>query len=210
MFARFYLLSLGLVLGFNLVAVAPTLAAALGGWSLFGFSSAFLIGSYNDRPTARNNATFAFAAYRVADFALLGAATFSAAALAATGDPSSPAAAGCLLLAALFKASQFPLSSLFMRSMEGPTPTSALGYAGLSAHVGVVLLASTMPVWFPFVAVRAALAGIGLYTALASAAVARTRADRKGALACVASVFLRLRAFFFGGSGLFSDFGFGS
>jgi hypothetical protein len=41
------------------------------------------------------------------------------------------------------------------------------------------------------------LAGIGLYTALASAAVARTRADRKGALACVASVFLRLGLLFF-------------
>lgn len=57
--------------------------------------------------------------------------------------------AACLLLAAAYKSSQFPLTALFVRSMEGPTPTSALGYAGLSAHVGVVLLASTMPLWFP-------------------------------------------------------------
>jgi uncharacterized protein YbcC (UPF0753/DUF2309 family) len=71
MFGRFSLLSVGLTLGFNLVATAPTLLQALAGWSLFGFASTFLIGAYNDRPTVRNNATFAFAAYELSDFAFL-------------------------------------------------------------------------------------------------------------------------------------------
>jgi hypothetical protein len=37
--------------------------------------------------------------------------------------------AAALMFAALFKSSQLPLTSLFVRSMEGPTPASALGYA---------------------------------------------------------------------------------
>ncbi len=59
----------------------------------------------------------------------------------------SPVVAFSLLTAAVLKSSQLPVTSLFARSMEGPTPTSAIGYAGLSPHIGVVLLASTMPLW---------------------------------------------------------------
>ena len=180
MFGRFASLSVGLLLGFNLVATAPNLEMAMLGWSLFGFSSAFLIGAYNDRPTVRNNATFAFAVYRLSDFALLVAATFS-------GMYAAPVnysvVAGGLIAAALLKSSQFPLAVLFVRSMEGPTPASALGYAGLSAHVGVVLLAGTMPLWFDFEWARFLLFGIGTYTAAYGTILSKIRADRKGSIA---------------------------
>merc|ERR1712137_1526157 len=116
MFARFSILSSGLVLGFNLVATAPSLPILLGGWSLFGFASTFLIGAYNERPTVRNNAVFAFSAYKISDLALLTASAF-----AFHGEYPSVVAGG-ILLAAMFKSSQFPLASLFVRSMEGPTP----------------------------------------------------------------------------------------
>ena len=175
MFARFQALCVGLLLGFNLIVTAPDLEHAMAGWSLFGFASAFLIGAYNDRPTVRNNATFAFAAYRISDFAMLVAATFA--------HQNQQVAAAALLLAALFKSSQFPLTSLFLRSMEGPTPASALGYAGLSAHVGVVLLTSTMPLWFGFDWARITLGVIGIVTTLHSTLISKIRADRKGALA---------------------------
>lgn len=189
MFGRFAKLCVGLLLGFNMVATAPSLHHALAGWGLFGFASTFLIGAYNDRPTVRNNATFAFAAYRISDFAMLVAATFSAynAAVQNLG-----LAAGGLLLAALFKSSQFPLTSLFVRSMEGPTPASALGYAGLSAHVGVVLLASTMNIWYPFDWARMTLGGIGVTTSVISTLVSKIRADRKGAIANATSSTLGL------------------
>jgi len=88
-----------------------------------------------------------------------------------------------LLVAAMFKSSQFPLTSLFARSMEGPTPASALGYAGLSAHVGVVLLTSTMPLWFGFDWARIALGSIGLVTAIYGTLISKIRAERKGAIA---------------------------
>lgn len=187
MFGRFALLSSGLVLGFNLVALAPSLEQVLAGWSLFGLSSTFLIGSYSDRPTVRSNALFAFSTYRISDFALLSALAFSSPAAVAAGHGDAALAGGSLLLAALLKSSQFPLSGLFARSMEGPTPTSALGYAGLSAHIGVVLLAGTMPLWFDSDALRAAMAAVGAYTAVHGTLVANIRADRKGALAYATS-----------------------
>jgi uncharacterized protein YbcC (UPF0753/DUF2309 family) len=195
MFGRIAALQVGLLLGFNLVATATSMEQVLAGWSLFGFASTFLIGAYNDRPTVRNNATYAFAAYRVSDFALITAAAFGGHYLESGGTlplehPS--VVAGGLLLAALFKSSQFPLTALFARSMEGPTPASALGYAGLSAHVGVVLLSSTMPLWYELEWARAALGGIGLFTAGYAGLVSKTRADRKGAIAYATSATLGL------------------
>jgi uncharacterized protein YbcC (UPF0753/DUF2309 family) len=187
LFTRFSFLSSGLLLGFNLVATAPCLEQTVAGWGLFGFASAFLIGSYNDRPSVRNNAVFAFAAYRVSDFALLTAMAFASPHAAEAGHSNPELVAGCLLLAAMFKSSQIPLTALFARSMEGPTPTSALGYAGLSAHVGVVLLASTVELWFPFDEARIGLATIGASTALYSGLVSQIHADRKGALAYATS-----------------------
>ena len=186
MFGRFSMLCVGLLLGFNLVSCATSLEHALTGWSLFGFASTFLIGAYNDRPTVRNNATFAFTAYRISDLAMLVAATFSAQQAAAgvgVAVEHPNLVAGGLLVAALMKSSQLPLSALFARSMEGPTPASALGYAGLSAHVGTVLLASTMPLWFGFDWARITLASVGLASALHGTLVAKTRAERKGAVA---------------------------
>ena len=193
MFGRFSALSVLLLGGFNLVATAPDLMHALSGWSLFGFSSAFLIGSYNDRPTVRNNATFAFGVYRVSDFALLTAAAFTVPTVtAAVAAQHEGLVAACLLLAAAYKSSQFPLAALFVRSMEGPTPTSALGYAGLSAHVGIVLLAGTMPMWYHIDAARIALCSIGLLTATHNSLVSRIRPDRKGSIARATSATLGL------------------
>jgi uncharacterized protein YbcC (UPF0753/DUF2309 family) len=182
MFGRFAHLCAGLALGFNLVATAPTLGHAMAGWSLFGFASTFLIGAYNDRPTVRNNATFAFMAYRLSDLALLIATTFSTQD-AVTGYENPELVAAGLVTAALLKSSQFPLNALFARSMEGPTPASALGYAGLSAHVGTVLLAGTMPLWFGFDWARAVVGVVGGVTAMHGTLVSKTRAERKGAIA---------------------------
>ena len=47
MFKQFVILSLGLLVGFNLVACAPTLEWAVIGWNIIGFSAVFLIGAFN-------------------------------------------------------------------------------------------------------------------------------------------------------------------
>ncbi len=189
MFARFSMLCSALVVGFNLIATAPNLALVLSGWNMFGLASTFLIGMYNERPTVRNNATFAFAAYEMSDFALLVAMTFGAHNLEST---KHGLAAGGLIAAAMLKSSQFPMTALFVRSMEGPTPASALGYAGLSAHVGVVLLTSTMDIWYHFDWARMLLGGIGLATAVHASMVGRIRSDRKGAVANATSATIGL------------------
>eukprot|EP00666_Eupelagonemidae_sp_cell4sb_P012322 gene12322-7161_t len=61
-----------MLLGFNLVVTAPPLSPCMvGGWTLFGFASTFLIGMYNDRPTVQTNVTYVFAAYCLGDLAML-------------------------------------------------------------------------------------------------------------------------------------------
>ena len=157
-----------------------------GGWSLIGLASTFLIGTYNHRVTVRNNAVFAFASYQLSDLSMICALAFSSGAL----NETHPLVAAGLVISALLKSSQFPMSSLFARSMEGPTPASALGYAGLSAHVGVVLLTSTMPLWFVYDYARIAVGTIGLITTIDSSLRSKIRSDRKGALANATSATL--------------------
>merc|ERR1719456_1741198 len=74
--------------------------------------------------------------------------------------------------------------------MEGASPTSALGYAGLSAHAGIILLASTTPMWFEFDWARCVVASLGATTAVHAGLVANIRADRKGSLASATSATL--------------------
>jgi len=76
--------------------------------------------------------------------------------------------------------------------MEGPTPASALGYAGLSAHVGIVLLTSTMPLWFGFDWARVTLGSVGIITAVYSSLVSKIRSDRMGAIAHATSATIGL------------------
>jgi len=190
MYGRFSTLLAGMSVGFNMIAMAPNLVYGLAGWSLIGFSSTFLIGAYNDRPTVRENAGFAFAAYQLSDYALFAATAFSAYnahAVQAGGEIYPVLTASGLITAALLKSSQFPLTNLFSRSMEGAAPTSALGYAALSSHAGVVLLSSTTALWFDFDWARATIATVGLLTAANAGIVSKIRADRKGALAIATS-----------------------
>ena len=183
LFAQTSLLSSLLVLGFNYIAMAASLEDLVEGWCLFGLASAFLIGTYNNRVTVRSNALFAFASYRFADMALLISVAFGSKDSIQSGHYKPGFVAGGLIAAAMFKSSQFPLTALFARSMEGPTPTSALGYAGLSAHVGLVLLSSTVGDWMPFWPARVVIAVVGIITTVHAGVVSNIHADRKGALA---------------------------
>jgi NADH:ubiquinone oxidoreductase subunit 5 (subunit L)/multisubunit Na+/H+ antiporter MnhA subunit len=151
----------------------------------------YLIGIYNDRPTVGENATFVCFIYQLSDVAMLVAAAFSDG-IYTIGDtvtresiqdtPHMIAVIG-LLVATLIKSSQFPFMDLLARSMEGPMPSSALGYGALSSHVAIVLLANMKSLWFGFTWARIVLASFGLVTAIVASLVARILADRKGAIA---------------------------
>ena len=194
MYGRMVLDTAMMVTGFNIVAAAPVLDEALLGWTIIGFASTFLIGGFNDRPTARDNAAYAFSVYQLSDAALLHAVAFSAADATVPGFLPEGSAKACatvgLIIAALIKSSQFPLSGLFLRSMEGASPNSALGYAGISAHAGIVLLAGTMSIWGQFDWAHDVIAAIGALTVIQSTLIANVRADRKGGVASASSATL--------------------
>jgi uncharacterized protein YbcC (UPF0753/DUF2309 family) len=184
MFDRFAFLSTLMLLGFNTLALSPDVDWALVGWELLGVSSAFLIGAYSERPTVSENATFVWAVYQLSDCAMLVAAAFSSRLYDA--EKNEDLVAFALIASACLKTSQFPFVDLFARSMEGTSPSSALGYAVLSAHAGVVLLSATMPLWFLPVP-RMVLAAVGLATAIIGTLVGNIRADRKGSIANVSA-----------------------
>jgi len=176
LFHQFIVLSLGLLVGFNLVACAPSLEYAVIGWNIIGFSAVFLIGAFNERPTVRENATVVFFCYEISDAALLVAAAF---------EKASPEllAAG-LLVSALVKTSQFPVFDLFARTMEGSSPSSGLESAALCSHAGLVLLYTTKDLWYDNLTWPAYVLGIiGMATTFVAGLLAKMRADRKGAIA---------------------------
>ncbi len=86
-----------------------------------------------------------------------------------------------ILLGAIGKSAQFPLSVWLPNAMEGPTPVSALIHAATMVAAGVYLLARTM-----FLApenIMMIIAGIGTVTAFMAAFTALTQNDIKRVLA---------------------------
>lgn len=193
-YARYFVV-LGLFgTGVQLVAMAGALDLFFAGWELIGLASALFIGFFKDRREPLLSAIRAFATYRACDIGfflglvatheLLGSTRLSV--LQDAG--SLPALernvlAACFLLAALGKSAQLPFSSWLPRAMEGPTPSSALFYGGISVHTGLYLLLRTHALLDVAPVVEAVGVGLGLLTALFAALVARVQTDAKSTIA---------------------------
>lgn len=193
-FLRFFLLLAMFAAGVQLVAFAGALDVMFGGWELIGISSALFIGYFHERAEPVRSSVRAFTTYRLCDAGFLMAMVSVHELTGTTRLSALPAAAALphwevaviaalFLLAAMGKSALLPFSGWLPRAMEGPTPSSALFYGGLSIHVGVYLLLRTWPLLEASVEVRIAGVTIGVATALYAAAVARTHTDAKGALA---------------------------
>lgn len=197
-FRYFFLLS---VLGAGVTATcfAGSLDLLIFGWELVGVASALLIAFFHERPSAARHGLMTFSIYRVCDVGLLvalawlhhaeGGARFvvESAGVRALGAPASPfdahlVAAG-LLLAAVGKAAQFPVSGWLPRAMEGPTPSSAIFYGALSIHLGPVLLLRARPLFEATPSVSVAIVIVGLLTAAYGKLVGRVQTDAKARLA---------------------------
>ena len=193
-FARFFLL-LGLFAsGTQLVAYAGAFDLMFAGWELMGVSSALFIGFYRERAEPARSSLRAFATYRMCDVGfllavvatheLIGSTRISAFANAAALPAGQVTAiAGLFMLAALGKSAQLPFSGWLPRAMEGPTPSSALFYGGVSIHAGLYLLLRIWPTLNAAPVVSWMGVVIGAFTALYATAIARTHPDAKGALA---------------------------
>jgi NAD(P)H-quinone oxidoreductase subunit 5 len=85
--------------------------------------------------------------------------------------------------ASLAKSSQFPMCGWLSKAMEGPTPSSAIFYGGISIHLGCFLILRTAPFIYSHLSLMILLILIGLITAIYGTMVGRTRADTKTTLA---------------------------
>jgi NAD(P)H-quinone oxidoreductase subunit 5 len=163
------------------------------GWEVIGLTSALLISFFHERGATRENALRAFWAYRLSDTSLLlaglligfGASSHGASHLSPQigGTANDIVVPLLILLAALPKSAQVPFSAWLPRAMEGPTPSSAIFYGGLSVHAGLYLLLRSrqlmvLPDWLliPIFVLGAASAIIGTMQA-------SVQTDIKGSLA---------------------------
>lgn len=185
----------GLVLlfaGAMLVTVtATTLPALLMAWEVMGATSYALIGFWWRDEERVISGTVAFLTTRTADLGLYLAA---GAVLAAGSDGlelgfrgleggwRDVAAAG-LVVAALGKSAQLPFSFWLSRAMAGPSPVSALLHSATMVAAGAYLLLRVEPLLGATGWAAAAVAWVGVVTALALGAVAVVQTDLKQLLA---------------------------
>ncbi len=150
---------------------------------------------YPERVAAQRAARKKFVTARLADVALIGAATLLAAdygtadigsilqaARAGEGGTLAVGAAGLLALAAMLKSAQFPTHGWLTEVMETPTPVSALLHAGV-INAGGFLLIRFADVLLLAPGVLAVLVAIGGFTALFGSLVMLTQPAVKTSLA---------------------------
>lgn len=191
-FLRFHVLLAIFAAGTQLVAWAGALDVMFAGWELMGWTSALFIGFFHERAEPTRSAVRAFATYRLCDAGFLlaivttheltGSTRLDHLAGAGVDPRATTVVAALFLVAALGKSAQLPFSSWLPRAMEGPTPSSALFYGGVSLHAGLFLVLRTWTTVDASPAVRGAAVAIGLVTAVYAASVARVHADAKGSL----------------------------
>lgn len=195
-FGRYFTQLALFVLGLTLVALAGSIEVLFVGWELLGLSSALLVGFFHERRTPVVNALRVFTVYRASDAAMLSAAVllhhwagsgslqaiFSGARL-----PLSPertvAITILITLAVAGKSALLPFSGWLPRSMEGPTPSSAVYYGALSIHAGCFLLLRAEPLLAQSVVAQVLTGAAGATTALYATLTARAQTDIKSALA---------------------------
>jgi NADH-quinone oxidoreductase subunit L len=193
-FLRFFALLAMFASGVQLVAYAGALDVMFAGWELIGISSALFIGFFHERAEPIRSSVRAFTTYRLCDAGFLMAMVSVHEVLGSTRLSALPGAAalpewevtiiaGLFLLAAMGKSAMLPFSGWLPRAMEGPTPSSALFYGGISIHMGLYLLLRVWPLLDAAPIAEIAGVVIGVATALYATAVARTHSDAKGALA---------------------------
>lgn len=193
---RFFVLLGFFATGTQLIAFAGALDLMFLGWELVGLTSTLFIGFFHERAGPVRASLRAFITYRVCDAGfllaivlaheLLGStklSAFSTPAAAALSSTALTSLSALFLLAACGKSAQLPFSGWLPRAMEGPTPSSALFYGGVSIHAGLFLLLRVHPVFDLAPVVEGVGVVVGVATAFYATLAARTSTDAKGSLA---------------------------
>jgi len=194
-FKRFYSVVLLFFVGLSFIILAGNFEVLLLGWEVIGISSVVLIAFYRDRFLPARNALKVFSVYRIADAFLLIAIWYShhifeksinfsdLSVIVARHADQLTLLGLFLLVAALIKSAQFPFSYWLPRAMEGPTTSSAIFYGALSVHMGLFLLLRTYPLWQGSMWLRAAIAAVGLITAIIASSITRVQSSIKTQIA---------------------------
>ncbi len=202
-FKRFFTTIMLFYLAYNILVLSGNLATLFIGWEIAGVSSFLLIGYYRDRYIPVKNAVKVFSLYRIGDMALILALWMSHhfydhQIFSSEFDSEHPLKLHAnhnwvlffsfmIVIAASIKSAQFPFSSWLPRAMEGPTPSSAIFYSSLSAHLGVLLLLRTYNFWEHNNVVKAVIITIGSVTFLISSLISMVQPSAKGQIAYAAS-----------------------
>ncbi len=202
-FTRFYLLLLLFTTGMLLLVMAASIDLLFAGWELVGITSALLIAFFHHRADPVHNGLRAFAVYRSCDIGLLVGAVlihhyahtsdFGQAfsghfphGLSHLDGAAATLVALLLVFAALGKSAQVPFGGWLPRAMEGPTPSSAIFYGGLSIHAGAYLLLRASPILERSPVASGVLVTIGFVTAVYATLTGRVQSDAKNQLAYAA------------------------
>ncbi len=191
---RFFLLLWLFTAGVTMVILASRIDLFFIGWEFVGLSSALLIGFFRNKGQPVRAGLRAWTTYRGCDVALLlgfvllhhAAHSFDWHAVLTAGTRLEPGelrfVGALLIIGAMGKSAQAPLSGWLPRAMEGPTSSSALFYGGVSVHLGAFLLLAVMPILEADLGLRVAVGVIGGVTAILAGLTSRVRPDVKTAI----------------------------
>ncbi|MDP9437661.1 MAG: NADH-quinone oxidoreductase subunit L [Actinomycetota bacterium] len=194
-FSRFFTVVPLFVFAMLVLVMANNYVLLFLGWESVGVCSYLLIGFYYERTSAAQAGTKAFVMNRVGDAGfLLGifliftnfqTTDYSQVfARAGTVDTGTLTAIGlCLLLGAVGKSAQLPLTTWLARAMEGPTPSSALIHAATMVTAGVYMITRSHDIYDRAPDALLAVAIVGAATALFGAVVGLVQTDIKSLLA---------------------------
>jgi NADH-quinone oxidoreductase subunit L len=187
-YLRFFVLYHIFLIGVHAIFQGAGLPTVYIGWELIGLTSALLISFFSFRKQTVSNSLRAFWAYRVTDSGIL-VATLLAMHHGIEGfgaqvneHPHLAIVLGCLL-SAVGKSAQFPFGRWLPKAMEGPTPSSAIFYGGLSVHAGVYLMLRASEVYGLPTSVAVAMVIIGGFSVWYATIVGRIQSDAKNMLA---------------------------
>lgn len=193
-FHRFFLFLTLFAASTYLLLLSATAVGTFFGWELAGLCSFFLIAFAWHRHNASSNACRVFVTNRIGDafFLLgillsqhwLGSVDWQAivAAPAVLAQAQVDLIALCFIAAALVKSAQFPVSWWLNRSMEGPTPSSAVFYGAVMVHAGVFLLLLLAPLISASAVAGGCLVAVGVLTFLYATLCTQTQVDIKSSL----------------------------
>lgn len=200
-YKRFFSTILLFYLGYNITIFSGNLETLFIGWEMLGISSFLLIAFYRDRYLPAKNAVKVVSVYRLGDVGLILAMWLShhlwhgnvsflqllnhelVSAHLQANTLMGLFISLTILMSAVAKSAQLPVTSWLPRAMEGPTPSSAIFYGSLSVHIGVFVLLRTFPFWEHQLAVRIVIGVIGLTTSIIATGIARVQSTIKTQIA---------------------------